>query len=1458
MTNIAVPVHLDAFALSPPCCDEGVASRIAPYTQPNYTALRLDSHLLQHDILDHVDLHNSRPAAANPRISSIGGSSKFNRLGVHLQWSLPRLYRTANASGRDPTIAGAPDGKDATQPVFRQIPNRWLVVRRLKNPQRPKGVDEFTSWVVESDAVRNIKTIAPDVDLESEVSPFVSYAGNPDQLDVFNKQTEWFVGQKIELSKLATTPAREYLKDGVTVMTSSNPIFADYALHNTNVLSVIDNFSYPLNKSDGNNFDSQASYLKKALCDYFVLGWHQDPEDDPLNNNADTIKTRLDKLLLTLSPQLNPTSEDLSLLGNKTIPARILVHGAIYDVRYNFDKRPAKSLVDIAARNFGPDTTMEPLSLGTTPLDGILTFLDAHKQSDPTAASMEAAKFFDEQAKDLPKYVLELSTLLYAAGDDYDSRVQAQDLIAQQNYAKSDGGSHWTFSVGGTGPASAMPALDGKPKMPTQAQLDRLAEINEMQTRLDVAKRKLKGCQWNLFAEWFKFKSEYIDELNKDTAKVRHDAYKKVVDPLLSKIPQLQDLIADLEGGRVLQYDKNRKIIRGSDRKPIMKNITGKITAKRTEVDCKQSTKDPFQQRSDPTLTIAGVDSGWPENVTDKLQVRTDTELTSTKADLDAVDAIFAATPNGRPKLTLPITPDPASQLDLTARKILAECLRTSNMTTTNGKGTAPKITGFQAWDEKNPFAPLFIEWEAIYYHIDKDQWDVQLRPSPVGHAHPQVRYTLKDLLVSSDPAKILDNASKNQNNFRTISGRALISPQPRYSLESVVVQVLDSKSPDIPADIKDDVITDLKSKIRELNFISAPLSGLTNHLLTRCEGAHVRPNVRVQGEVNYALKAADASDINIDVDVAIPMIDAESALTPYGGLMAFSKAQYAHNPFKPVTHGQFMFTKLNIVDKFGQAISLPFQKRRRVREVNPPPVAVHPCLSDYLTPDVVNTRVNDNRGTLNTVFPIDSQTVGDGKWPQCPFAQLTPSINQEARINGSFLKRDTNTSPWREVTDYEPPIWGWIIINYADNGLQFFLGDGRFYREIRRGGVQGTNLSTKWLPYGPPDASDDPAHDPFSGSNSPEIAQMDELIDLFVGSSDPNDTASLYLLAFANMINEAIKNMPFPPSSYAGFANAIVGKPLALVNVGWSIELAAPPIEPQFQSDDLSTDRAKWGDGEPGILDYNFPLKIGDKDRNFDGVVGYYNSDNSAKPSASSSPTNWSKLFTYFVPAEIPPPKTAPSFANLDPANFLSLKPYYIDPEPSITPSITVARCSKYTVTSLLMDPYTPIHGYSPILPTKKLTLPSWTVQSAMDKMHAFFRLGPILVTDNVPSTFTEAGALLKNVDGSIVNKHAVKLPVSGRKGTWNWLQPYVQDGDDNGTQFAKMGVDEDLGNLKFEPAPYTFLEGYLELMGRLDNKGDGKTEKDPPVATGAGGGNTGAAGAAGVASARPAVRTR
>jgi hypothetical protein len=109
----------------------------------------------------------------------------------------------------------------------------------------------------------------------------------------------------------------------------------------------------------------------------------------------------------------------------------------------------------------------------------------------------------------------------------------------------------------------------------------------------------------------------------------------------------------------------------------------------------------------------------------------------------------------------------------------------------------------------------------------------------------------------------------------------------------------------------------------------------------------------------------------------------------------------------------------------------------------------LYPCISDFYEPQVVddtqfaNTVIQDNKG-------------------QCEFIQLPPQINQDTRLNAHFVKRTADDdpppvvsgtlAPWRPMTEWENPIWGWVVANHAESGIQLFLADGTFYREVRLG----------------------------------------------------------------------------------------------------------------------------------------------------------------------------------------------------------------------------------------------------------------------------------------------------------------------------------------------------------------------------------------------------------------------
>jgi hypothetical protein len=268
MDPICVPIALDAYCMTTAPCDGEEPfnpCRIGSITQPNYTGLRLDSQLIRHDVLDPVDIHRTRPAALNLRVADPGKPKpaiRENRIGTYLHWSLPRAYRggsstadgTKDSKGndaappaQDPLKGGDPaaSNPDNTNPVFREVPNRWLVVRRLKPGSyfpADAPIPEFQGWIVESDRVFMIDEIDEGADLEIDVSPFVE-SGDPDAPDAVKKQAEVFIGRKTDAVKWAQeTTSGNHLK--LTIMSSSNPLFADYTPHNANVFSMCDNLSF--------------------------------------------------------------------------------------------------------------------------------------------------------------------------------------------------------------------------------------------------------------------------------------------------------------------------------------------------------------------------------------------------------------------------------------------------------------------------------------------------------------------------------------------------------------------------------------------------------------------------------------------------------------------------------------------------------------------------------------------------------------------------------------------------------------------------------------------------------------------------------------------------------------------------------------------------------------------------------------------------------------------------------------------------------------------------------------------------------------------------------------------------------------------------------------------------------------------------------------------------------------
>ncbi|KPI35825.1 uncharacterized protein AB675_11080 [Cyphellophora attinorum] len=1358
---ICLPMKVDAFVLNPDVCNNS-KTKIPPLSQPNYTFLRLDANEVQSDVLGHVDLHATTPCHVNRRVMDLGTNS---------------AARSADQGFSNPTD---PSLSDVSAPNFRAAPTRWLVVRTIQpDSMIPAGaIPAVQGWVIEGDRRWDLQSIPAGYDLETDFTPFVvSAADNNDNIE---QQAEVFVGNKTDATIWTETGTNDS-RIALSLLTSANPVFADFQPHNSNVFSMLDNFQYgPI---------EAPLYLQAATADYYVIGWHYNPAEDVFyipQNVATTLGARLKACNMALGR--DPSSDNWS---GKTSGTRLFCHGAMYSVDWKARWTDPSTNAYVGPKRIPADDAFAAvnktmsMAVGTTPLDAMLAYVAAHvcDTKDPLYS--------------IEQDIVAIQALLIAQDDGVEAQLEAQDLVYNYNYARDEGGVHWHIS-GDDGSST--------PVNPDNHTLQALEQLNATQLLLDSANRRVRALQWSLFAEWWKYVSDASQK--KDAPSVQ-----KCVTCIKDKINALGNQVTGLKSSIKTIQDSFPKLVKG--------------------------TQPRFFQQKDPTLFVAGVQPGWPTDFLDSLTTRLASQIVTGSGAPDSDFQAFVTTVV--PRLSLP------EAMSNTVQGLLNEFILlnpTSGSTQKPGAGqflplyhdqvgaaTGLTVQGLgwrDRWESTQPWFPLFLEWEAEYTHLPYSDWELSDRPVPGSSAYlTQVRYNIKKGINLAD-----EIAKESAVDKRTISGRIIMLPQPGFSLATKVKQLFSNTVPEVldkylSKDKRDELLTGLGN----LASISAPLAGFSDHLVTQVQGGHIKPSKRLLGEKAVPMQAAVKSEVSIGLD-EIGLMGIQTDLTPYGSLVEYLPPDYS--AFKPVTHGQFRFTKMNIIDKFGQAIHAIDPTPS---DTDTPPV--WPCISDFYScqwlpapmEDYANTVIRDKEG-----------------W--CEYVQVSPQINQMSRLNANFVVRNSLATgqPWRPVMEWENPIWGWMVVNYADYGLQFFTAEGKFYREVRLGGPKGSTVPKQpFLPFGPATETK---------------TQLDFLIAHF---ADPD-----YLQSFIDMINAASEQLAPAPDSYAEYLSSLVGKPLALTNIGFSLELATDPLTNQSTRNNVAPELPILPPGslppdcpdceplpptpvptsarpghETGSVppstappNYRFKVHVGDKDRVYDGLLGYFNLAPAAKNlREGDSPQcdyDLTKIFTYYRSKN-------PSIANPTQAittdNFPELDPYYLRPDSYTTGlDYSLARNAKLTILGCILDPFAALHLYSDILPIGELKLPAWAVQSALSAMTAFFHMGPLVVTADVPVYDSHYDLSSKSVDGAstepVFPDATIGLP-SLAQADWTWLQPYGVAASTSGggrlapgssntpipgavtveTRFMGLKLGKTDAMPRYDKGPYTAVEGYLQL---------------------------------------------
>ncbi|KAH6708473.1 hypothetical protein EV126DRAFT_456901 [Verticillium dahliae] len=978
----------------------------------------------------------------------------------------------------------------------------------------------------------------------------------------------------------------------------------------------------------------------------------------------------------------------------------------------------------------------------------------------------------------LEEYIGALERHLLARDDGVEAQQQAKDLLYNWNYLHGDGGQAWHTSGA---EENGNGGNKDRPIAPP-AVLGNLRRLNILQKLLDGVERTTARLRWEMFALWWWLVSDATKQREVKTG---------------PRVRKLDTRVGELE---------NR-------RKDLIAEINGLAGPEKTTRTVQPGARPAFHQQRDPTLLIGGIQSGWQYDYLDDLLMRhesqTVTALEKPRPVQPSPDVPEPDTTDGPSwsELGTIVLPKLPKELRPAIKRLVDEFVLLRPQTEDLEPALADNVQaplfhdkkehrdGDQVkmgpwrdrWNNTQPWFPLFLGWEIEYHHV------------------PFYLWTLAPL-----------------------SSRTFKTKRLRYGI--------DGKKPSFS----------LEAKIRQL-FDSTPASDLGED-----KQNHKKDKEDEQDEENNNENDTEKDKKN----------GGSSTSTNERNYFANFIIQQGNHIKSNLRHGGT-----------GEAIHAIDPRPSKN------PQKVWPCIGEWLAPQLRGDgtarepNVVERDEGLTRKVPShedggngDDDDVRDEDPKPCEFMQIPPQINQQARLNATFVVRADKTDDadgdegiitqngrllpssktltpfWRPADEWENPIWGWVVINYANTGIQLFLPDGTFYREVRLAGPSGAQTSPEWLPFRPPKAGDDLP-------KKPEMQQLQLLVQRLGG--DPK-----FLHAFWNMIETSTSEMDAAaaPEAYAEFASALIGRPLALVYAGWSLELAADALVSQADGEQEEEDGdSKTRPRKPphGLLpgtgneQYSFGVKIGDRQRGFDGLVGYFECRESLSPEDTKDlGLALKSIHSDFAPGgnEVEEdPDHLPPVAH---SKLVHLNAYYESPEPRhVVDAEEYARRhnARLQVFGALTDPFVPLHVYSGILPVRELSLPPWTWQGALARMKAFFHAGPIIVTKDV-ANFDDNRELAPGVAITLPDvKHeegAVGLPaVAG--GDWAWLQPYYPGEakqppaeDDGGRasdgpvvppapiealeRYMALPVPAEDERARFDRGPYTALEGYLMMVGR------------------------------------------
>ncbi|CAM1505214.1 Fc.00g108510.m01.CDS01 [Cosmosporella sp. VM-42] len=1291
--TVVAPMAVHAIVIS---ADFGQSiHQIAPAIQPDYSSLLQGPRAGEptHDLMDQLDIsYWGVQAQYNPRFVNLASDApRLGRQGVYLSWCLPRMYRTGIAA--------------TESALAREVDKKHWEERRIRTGYgKPKAVENEADkvhfrpapdrWIV----IRNVHEQPEKTRrflVESNCIRTIDdpeFGSQPGKHDI-----EMTTAPAMDPSK--PMDEQDRLRMGrVAELTAQNVGAASTRSYREqfNAFAMGHEFFadyQPHNMGVFSVFDNLEG-VDQGKVDYMVVGYHSTTPDNHIYDPlvvVDALQPDADRKKRTFNN--GDLLDALKIVTDSSSPAQNTFRNAVAGPI-------ARTLTHGVIRNVLWNRQFSKLSCPATILQEDVyehqpIAIGTHTL-DALAAYLHVALDPDDaQSATTVNKTLGQLMMLIRREDDVDSQLQAADEVSGYSWLPKSEGTVWQFPKDEEKQVTPpQPGTLTQKVSISEDQRQRLSNLNEIQMMLDTCTREQEQLVKRLY--WCWWNAAGLRNAPSSILRSRREKVRTQAQEIALRMATIAKAIVSLK--RSILADKTK-----------LENEIGKGKV------LVGAPANAFGHHQDPAVVVAGTRSGWPPGFNDSLPIRLASEIAPQRAS------------DGNEKTwldgILPKVSRPCNSLLREFDEVDAGIRRTGWKP--NPYASLEDMGGSQGW------FPLFLEWELEYYHIPFSRWVLKSNEKVGGW-----RYVVPD--------KMPDDATVGAD-MRTIHGRTVFVPEPGKTLKTRFQQLFDRfPAADVASQTQRD---DVLAKVANLEYFSAPLAGFADNLLTLQRGHHSRP----------ASQDKDIQNVmGLSQDILAVLEKASNEQAPYGATTWLPPSYTANfSPFKPVVHGQARFTKLAIVDKFGQIVS----GLRPGEYGDGPGTALYPCVSPSLSCGVIaGNAAGGSEQWPNTAVQAEEQA------GLCQFFQIPPRINQPARLNSHFLeplpKGDDGSKGTRRrsASQWTNPIWAWLLPNFHGYSIQVFDPDGEFALEIALD--QDTETATPSL--GPNNAGLIP---PATGRLGALLTAMKSyqfaapLFDMLAGASDSSSTSA---------------------ADFSQSLPAALGRPFCIADVGLSIELASPPLSDQSL---LKTDNAELS-SEERLLDYSFPLALGNPMAAFDGLVGTFPASGPLREVATaytrdatllSSSSNG--VATVLKDAENHPQP-------------LSAKPYFLPGTSTSSFSLAVDHDAKLVCVSAILDPKSPLSIYSgSLFPVAKMDLPRWPVDSAIQSLRAFFAVGPILVPEK-PSPI-EVGILATSTMATQASPSSdpdqpppmqappqptVQMPLAGGEGkdaTWRWLQP-------------------------------------------------------------------------------------